>query len=87
LAYRVEIRPTAQKQLLSLPKEAQLKIASSIDQLKDVPRPPKVKKLAEGDLWRIRVGHYRVVYAVDDETRLIIVVRVAWRKENTYRGL
>jgi len=48
LAYRVEIRPTAQKQLLSLPKEAQLKIASSIDQLKDVPRPPKVKKLAEG---------------------------------------
>jgi mRNA interferase RelE/StbE len=38
-------------------------------------------KLAGRDDYRIRVGDYRVVYAVDDEERLIIVARIAHRHE------
>ncbi|MBE9477759.1 MAG: type II toxin-antitoxin system RelE/ParE family toxin, partial [Chloroflexi bacterium] len=38
-------------------------------------------------LWRIRVGRYRIVYAIDDESRMIIVVRVAWRSGDTYKRL
>ena len=87
MAYEVEIHPAAQKQMLSLPKEAQVKVARSIDHLGNTPRPPRVKKLADSGLWRIRVGQHRIVYAIDDEPQLVTIVRVARRKEHTYKGL
>ena len=87
MAYKVEIHPAAQKQMLSLPKEAQVKVALSIDHLGNAPRPSRVKKLAESGLWRIRVGQYRMVYVIDDKAQLVTVVRVARRKEDTYKGL
>jgi mRNA interferase RelE/StbE len=87
LAYRVEIRPTAQKQMLSLPKGAKLELSRTIDRLENAPRPPRVKKLAGSGLWRVRVGQYRIVYAIDDEAQLVTLVRVARRKEDTYKGL
>ena len=87
MAYRVEIHPAAQEQMLSLPKEAQVKVARSIDHLGNTPRPPRVKKLADSGLWRIRVGQYRIVYAIDDKAQLVTIVRVARRNEDTYRGL
>ncbi len=43
--------------------------------------------MAESGLWRIRVGRYRVVYHIDDEKGLVIVVRVAARTEDTYKRL
>ena len=87
MGYRVEIHSAAQKQMLSLPKEAQVKVARSIDHLGNTPRPPRVKKLADSGLWRIRVGQHRVVYAIDDEAQLVTIVRVARRKESTYKRL
>ena len=83
MAYKVEIHTIAQKQMLSLLKEAQVEVALSIDRLGNTPRPPRVKKLAESGLWRIRVGQYRIVYAIDDEAQLVTIVRVALRRENT----
>lgn len=82
MAYKIEIRSAAQKQMLSLPKEAQARISLSIDSLGESPRPPGAKKLVGSNLWRIRVGRYRVVYAVADDAQLVTVVRVAWRKED-----
>lgn len=87
MAYEVEIHAAAQKQMLSLAKEAQVEVALSIDRLGNTPRPPRVKKLAESGLWRIRVGRCRIVYAVDDTAQLVTIVRVARRREDTYRGL
>ena len=87
MAYEVEIHPAAQKQMLSLPKEAQVELSLSIDRLENAPRPPRVKKLAESSLWRIRVGQYRIVYAIDDKAQLVTIVRVARRREDTYKGL
>ena len=87
MAYEVKIHPAAQKQMLSLPKEAQVKLSLSIDSLGNATRPPRVKRLAETGLWRIRVGRYRIVYVIDDEGQSVTVVRVARRKEDTYRGL
>jgi len=60
-------------------------VAEAISALEQEPRPKRVKKLAESGLWRIRVGQYRVVYNIDDEERLVIVVWVARRREDTYR--
>jgi mRNA interferase RelE/StbE len=62
-------------------------VAKTISTLEENPRPPRVKKLADSGLWRIRVGQYRIVYAIDDETRVVTLVRVARRREDTYKGL
>jgi mRNA interferase RelE/StbE len=54
----------------------------AIDGLAVNPRPSGVKKLrGTRDLWRIRVGDYRVVYRVDDSERLVDVSHVRHRRE------
>lgn len=87
MAYRVQIHPAAQKHMLSLPKKAQKDAAGAIDQLGNEPRPAGVEKLRDTGLWRIRVGRYRVVFTIDDTEKLVIVVKVATRREDTYKGL
>ena len=87
MTYEVRLRRPAQKALDALPARDYEKVAKAIGTLEEHPRPPRVKKLADSGLWRVRVGQYRIVYAVDDETRLVTIVRVARRKEDTYEGL
>jgi mRNA interferase RelE/StbE len=44
------------------------------------PRPPGCKKLArEEDLYRVRVGDYRIIYAVQDRILVVEVVKVGHR--------
>lgn len=87
MAYRVEIVRAAQKQLLALPSAAQAEVALAIDSLVSDPRPPGCKKLRGSELWRLRTGQFRVIYAIDDKARLATVLKVAARREDTYRGL
>jgi mRNA interferase RelE/StbE len=87
LVYRIQVVRTAQKQILSLPKEVQIQVVRAIDNLVNTPRPSGCKKLHGTDLWRIRIVHYRVIYHIVDEALLVILVKVALRKEDTYRGL
>ena len=85
--YEIRLRRAAQKELdASLGRDYKM-LARAISGLEQNPRPPGVKKLADSDLWRVRIGHYRIVYAIDDENKLVTVVRVARRKEGTYKGL
>jgi mRNA interferase RelE/StbE len=53
----------------------------AIDALADDPRPSGVVRLAGRDDFRIRVGDYRVVYSVDAAEHLVIVARIAHRRE------
>ncbi|MEW6034737.1 MAG: type II toxin-antitoxin system RelE/ParE family toxin [Chloroflexota bacterium] len=87
MSYEVRLRQAAQKQLDALSGGGYEKVARAITDLAGNPRPLRVKKLAGSGLWRVRVGRYRVVYAIDDEARLVTVVRVARRREDTYKGL
>ncbi|MDP2917623.1 MAG: type II toxin-antitoxin system RelE/ParE family toxin [Dehalococcoidia bacterium] len=73
----------AQKQILSLPRQAQVEIARAIDRLADTPRHSGCKKLRGTDLWRIRLGRYRMVYVINEEDQRITVVKVAPRREDT----
>ena len=84
MAYKIEILRAARKQFLSLPKTAQKEIAGAIDGLKDNARPSRSRKLRETELWRIRTGRYRVIYVIDDRARLVTIVKVAIRREDTY---
>ena len=86
MSYKIELRHVAQKQLDELPEREYKAIAEIISSLAQKPRPLRVKKLADSGLWRIRVKKYRVVYAIDDEAQLVTIVRIARRREDTYKS-
>ena len=73
--------------MLSLPRQAQVAIATAIDSLVENPRPPGCKKLRGADLWRIRLKRYRVIYAIDDKAGLVTILKIAPRREDTYQGI
>ncbi len=87
MAYRVEFKPSARRQLRKLPLDAQARIVARAEALAHDPRPQGVEHLAGGDdLYRIRVGDYRIVYKIYDRVLLVLVVRLGHRRE-VYRGL
>ena len=78
--YSVVFLETAWKELQRLPSPVQRRIERAIDALAEVPRPPACTKLVgEEDLYRIRVGDYRVIYQLRDDRLLVVVVRVGPR--------
>lgn len=92
--FRVSISPAAARQLRRLPPGDAARLHGPILALGIDPRPPGVVKLAGTNFWRLRVGDLRLVYLVDDmagraddDTGLVVVLRVARRSESTYRQL
>ena len=83
--YRVDLSPAAQRQLRRLPPGDAARSRGPILALAIEPRPPGAKKLVGTEFWRLRVGELRVIYAIDDASALVIVLRVARRSESTYR--
>lgn len=74
MAYDIEVLPAAARALRKLEPRAAARLSDAIDSLAADPRPQGVKKL-EGatDLYRIRVGHYRVIYQIHDRKLLIVI--------------
>lgn len=85
--YRVELAPAAQRELARLPPGAAAQLRGPILALALDPRPYGVTKLAGTDFWRLRIGDLRVIFAVDDAARVVVVLRVARRSERTYRRM
>ena len=82
MAYTVQLAPAAQRQMRGLPQAVQGRLLPRIADLSSEPRPQGCKKLrGEAELYRIRVGGYRVIYAIDDDALTVMVVKVADRKE------
>lgn len=87
--YRIEVERRVQKTLARLPRQDRARIEAAIDALAHDPRPSgcvSVKAAGPGT-YRVRVGDYRVIYIVLDDEQVIIVARVARRREDTYRAL
>jgi mRNA interferase RelE/StbE len=81
-SYAVEIKPSARKELESLPDSVLSRVIRKLELLAETPRPGGCKKLkGYKDQWRIRVGDWRVVYIIDDAARLVSVTRIAHRRE------
>jgi len=85
--YRVELTRSAQRQLRRLSHLDAARIRGPILGLGWAQRPPGALRSRDRDYWRLRVGDLRIVYLIDDERRLVVVLRVARRNEATYRGL
>jgi len=84
--YRIEFVPSALKAFEALPRDLQRRLGARIDALGLDPRPRGAKKLQGETRYRIRLADYRVVYEVRDDVLLVLVVRIAHRRD-VYRGL
>ncbi len=82
-SYSVLIKPSAAKEIEAVDqKRERQRIVARILSLADEPRPVGCERLAgENDRYRIRMGRYRIVYSIADDELLVLVVRVAHRKD------
>lgn len=85
--YRLELAPAAQRQLRRLPPGVAASVRGPILALALDPRPQAIQKLQGADFWRLRVGDLRIVFAIDDASRLVVILKVARRSESTYRRI
>jgi mRNA interferase RelE/StbE len=83
--WRIELAPAAQRQLRKLPPDIAARLRGPILALARDPRLPSSALLAGSAFRRLRVGDVRIVYAIDDAPRSVVVLRVARRGESTYR--
>lgn len=81
MPYRIEFTHRAEKDLERLPTDVKVRIIRKIEVLSENPRPYGVEKLSgEEGFYRIRVGDYRVIYKIQDNILLVLVLRVGHRK-------
>lgn len=81
-SYRVEVSATAERQLRKLSRVDQVRLIQAMQALAADPRPPGCRKLTGyDDVFRIRVGRYRILYSIEDRRLTIIVLKVGDRKE------
>ena len=85
--YRVLIKPSAAKEIDAIgAKKDRQRIVARILALADEPRPVGCEKLAGAEgRYRVRQGQFRVVYAINDTSHTVEVVKVGHRRE-VYRG-
>ena len=80
--YRIEVSATAERQIRKLPRADQVRVIQVIQALSINPRPPGCRKLSGyDDVFRVRIGRYRVLYSIEDRRLLIIVLKVGDRKD------
>ncbi|NET53632.1 MAG: type II toxin-antitoxin system RelE/ParE family toxin [Merismopedia sp. SIO2A8] len=85
MTYAVIIPKPVQKQIKSLPKTVAKRIALRLKELADEPRPQgAIKMKGSKNDYRIRIGDYRVCYAIKDTELVVLVLRCDHRK-NVYR--
>ena len=84
--YRLLFHPGVEKQLARIPRIYSERLARTIRNLGTNPRPEQTKHL-DKEMYRLREGEYRIVYAAFDEEQIIYVGKVERRSEKTYRDI
>ena len=88
--YRIELTPAADRDVEKLEGRIRRqdfeRLREAVNSLATEPRPQGVRKIKGAErAYRIRVGHYRVVYEVYDSDNLVLILQVVRRSETTYR--
>ena len=81
MRYAIEYKAAALRQFRKLPRQVQVQIAPVIDALAENPRPSGVVKLADGETYRVRSGDYRIIYSIEDAALLVLVLKIANRRD------
>jgi len=81
VSYRVALARSAERELTALQADIKKRVEVALRRLTEEPRPPGARKLAYGTGWRVRVGDYRVLYTISDESHLVTVFAIGHRRE------
>ncbi|MDA0791105.1 MAG: type II toxin-antitoxin system RelE/ParE family toxin [Proteobacteria bacterium] len=80
--YEIEVSSTAEKQLRKLTQKDQISVLKRIQGLSSEPRPNHSRKLrGQTNVYRIRVGNYRILYSIEDKRLIIIVLKLGHRRD------
>jgi len=79
--YRIYFKESVEKDFCAIPKKDLQKIILRIQALASDPMPPGHEKLTGQERYRIRQGHYRIIYSIQDEEFTVWVVKVGHRKD------
>lgn len=79
--YKIEFDEAAVKDLDGLTTKAQKQISEAVKKLKDDPRSVGSKLKGYNKLYRLRTGDYRIVYAIEDNVLVILIIAIGPRKE------
>ena len=83
-AYRIELRPGAARALEKLDPDVESRIRGAIALLAENPRPPTARALRGRPGFRVRVGVYRIIYTIDHDVLVVVVVALG-RRRDAYR--
>lgn len=87
MAYEVIVKPSAAKAIRKLDRTTQRRIVRLLEHLAEHPRPEGVVKMqGEENLWRLRIGDYRLIYEVHDDRLVVLVLRVGHRRDVYRKG-
>jgi len=81
VSYRIELRPAAVRALKKLDPPVRRRIQGAITLLAEDPRPPAARALRGRPGLRVRVGDYRILYTVEDDVLVVVVVTVGHRRD------
>jgi len=79
--YKIELRPAAARAFRKLDPQVARRLHAAIALLAEDPRPPASRPLRGRPAWRVRVGDYRIIYTIEDDLLLIVVVTVGHRRD------
>ena len=79
--YKVIFRKSVALDLRRIPNRDLRKILSAIKSLAEEPRPSGIEKLSGQERYRVRRGNYRIVYEINDDEIIVVVVKVGYRKD------
>ena len=81
IKYKLLIKPSAAKELKKIPKKEIAKVTEKILSLSKEPRPKGCEKLAAKDAYRVRQGSYRIIYTIEDNVLIVIVLKIGHRRD------
>ena len=82
MSYAVRLDMRTRKALDRLPGDLYGRLIRKLEALQENPRPMGAEKLAgPEDLYRVRVGDWRIVYAIRDRDLVVIVIRIGHRRD------
>ena len=79
--YKLQIKPSALKELEALPPKERQRIVAKTRKLAADPRPSGSEKLSGHQLYRVRQGNYRILYAIDDADLSLVVIKIGHRRD------
>ena len=86
MAYEIKLHRDVEKQLRRVPKKQQERLVNTMRSFCNDPRPHSCEHL-QNEFYRLRVGEYRILYAIFDNDVVVVVCKVERRSEKTYRNL